>query len=89
MEIFLNILLLITAVVDAVALFQVKKRIKSWGDRLDDPLSDEDETFLVKRFKLIRVLSAVGAVLLTVRVIVYELLPPVPELKRILLKFDF
>lgn len=75
MEIILNILLLIVGVADAIAFFQVKKRINGWGEHLDEPLSDEEEAFVIKRFKLIRVLSAIGAVLLTVRVVVYELLP--------------
>lgn len=75
MEIILNILLLIVGVADAITFFQVKKRINGWGEHLDEPLSAEEEAFVVKRFKLIRVLSAVGAVLLTVRVVVYELLP--------------
>lgn len=75
MEIVLNILLLIVGITDAVVFFQVKKHINGWGEHLDEPLSDEEEAFVIKRFKLIRVLSAVGAVLLTVRVVVYELLP--------------
>lgn len=75
MKIFLNILLLLVGIADAVAFFQVRKRINGWGDHPDEPLSDEDEAFVVKRFKLIRALSVVGAALLVIRVVIYELLP--------------
>lgn len=75
MEILLNILLLLVGIADAVAFFQLRKRINGWGDHLDEPLSDEEEAFVMKRFKLIRSLSVVGAVLLVIRVVIYELLP--------------
>lgn len=75
MEILLNILLLLVGIADAVAFFQLRKRINGWGDHLDEPLSDEEEAFVMKRFKLIRALSVVGAVLLVIRVVIYELLP--------------
>ena len=75
MEILLNILLLLVGIADAVAFFQLRKRINGWGDHLDKPLSDEEEAFVMKRFKLIRALSVVGAVLLVIRVVIYELLP--------------
>ena len=75
MEILLNILLLLVGIADAVAFFQLRKRINGWGDHLDEPLSDEEEAFVMKRLKLIRALSVVGAVLLVIRVVIYELLP--------------
>ena len=75
MEILLNILLLLVGIADAVAFFQLRKRINGWGDHLDEPLSDEEEAFVMKRFKLIRALSVVGAVLLVIRVVIYELFP--------------
>lgn len=53
----------------------MRKHINSWEDHLDEPLSDEDHNYVQGRLKLIGVLSVIGAVLLTVRVIVYELIP--------------
>lgn len=75
MKLFLIILTLAVFAADAAVFLQLRKRLKSWENQLDEPLSDEEQRYVQTRLKLIGVLSAAGTILFFINCIIHDLLP--------------
>lgn len=71
----LMILMILVFAADLVAFLQLRRRINSWGSRLEEPLSDQEQRYVQSRLKLVGVLSIVLTGLFLVNCVFYEILP--------------